>query len=65
MLIVDGLQGEIHINPSTEVLAEYKEKQQQFEAEKAELAKLVNEKSVSAEWPSSRACGKYRYTGGS
>lgn len=49
MLIVDGLQGEIHINPSTEVLAEYKEKQQQFEAEKAELAKLVNEKSVSAD----------------
>ncbi len=49
MLIVDGLQGEIHINPSTEVLAEYKEKQQQFEAEKAELTKLVNEKSVSAD----------------
>ncbi|MFS0612729.1 phosphoenolpyruvate--protein phosphotransferase [Lederbergia ruris] len=49
MLIVDGLQGEIHINPSTEVLAEYKAKQQQFEAEKAELAKLVNEKSVSAD----------------
>lgn len=49
MLIVDGLQGEIHINPSTEVLAEYKEKKQQFEAEKAELAKLVNEKSVSAD----------------
>ncbi|WP_342508641.1 phosphoenolpyruvate--protein phosphotransferase [Sporosarcina sp. FSL K6-2383] len=49
LVIVDGLNGEIHINPSAEVVADYKNKQQQFEQQKVEWAKLVNEKTITAD----------------
>lgn len=49
LVIVDGLKGLVHINPTPEAVAEYEEEQRRFEAQKAEWAKLVNEKSVSAD----------------
>ncbi|WP_318617271.1 phosphoenolpyruvate--protein phosphotransferase [Sporosarcina sp. YIM B06819] len=49
LVIVDGLNGEIHINPNAEVVATYESKQQQFEQQKVEWAKLVNEKTMTAD----------------
>lgn len=49
MLIVDGLNGKLYINPTEEVIAEYEAKQQKFAEQKAEWAKLVHEKSVTAD----------------
>jgi phosphoenolpyruvate-protein phosphotransferase (PTS system enzyme I) len=49
LVIVDGLKGEVHINPTPELVEEYRNIQQQFEAQKTEWAKLVNEKTVSAD----------------
>lgn len=48
-VIVDGLTGEVHINPTEEVIASYKQKHAEYEEQKAEWAKLVNEPSVSAD----------------
>ncbi|GGN65209.1 MULTISPECIES: phosphoenolpyruvate--protein phosphotransferase [Oceanobacillus] len=48
-LIVDGLKGEVHINPTDEKIAFYKEEQIRYEEQKAEWAKLVNEKTVTAD----------------
>jgi phosphoenolpyruvate-protein phosphotransferase (PTS system enzyme I) len=49
LVVVDGLKGEVHINPTPELVEEYRNIQQQFEAQKTEWAKLVNEKTVSAD----------------
>ncbi|UQD51524.1 phosphoenolpyruvate--protein phosphotransferase [Bacillus methanolicus] len=49
LIIVDGLKGEVHINPSPELIEKYKKELADFEAQKAEWAKLVNEKSFSAD----------------
>jgi len=49
IVIVDGLSGKIHINPTAEVIAQYEAEQQKFEEQKAEWAKLVNEDTISAD----------------
>ncbi|MGA9228038.1 MAG: phosphoenolpyruvate--protein phosphotransferase [Mesobacillus sp.] len=49
MVVVDGLKGQVHFNPTPEVLEAYKKIQEDFEKQKAEWAKLVNEKTVTAE----------------
>jgi phosphoenolpyruvate-protein phosphotransferase (PTS system enzyme I) len=49
VIIVDGLNGEVCINPTTEVIAQYKNEQIRFEKQKAEWAKLLNESTVSAD----------------
>jgi phosphotransferase system enzyme I (PtsI) len=49
VIIVDGLKGEVHINPTKEVIDQYKQEQIRYEAQKAEWAKLLNEKTVSAD----------------
>lgn len=49
LVIVDGLDGEVLVNPSEEIVRQYKKKQADFEARKAEWAKLVNEKTTSAD----------------
>ncbi|MEK3855334.1 phosphoenolpyruvate--protein phosphotransferase [Cytobacillus sp. FSL H8-0458] len=49
LVIVDGLKGLVHINPTPEAIAEYEEEHRKFEEQKAEWAKLVNEKSVTAD----------------
>nr|WP_162484705.1 phosphoenolpyruvate--protein phosphotransferase [Bacillus alveayuensis] len=47
IVIVDGLHGQVIVNPSVEVVAEYEKKLAQFEAQKAEWAKLVNERTIT------------------
>ncbi|WP_064092353.1 phosphoenolpyruvate--protein phosphotransferase [Rossellomorea aquimaris] len=47
VIIVDGLNGEVHINPTPEVIEEYKKEHARYEDQKAEWAKLVNEPTVS------------------
>ncbi|MGD7009020.1 phosphoenolpyruvate--protein phosphotransferase [Metabacillus sp. 84] len=47
MVIVDGLSGDVIIDPSSETIAAYEEKKKKHEAQKAEWAKLVNEPTVS------------------
>lgn len=49
IVIVDGLTGKIHVNPSPELIAEYENELQKYEAQKAEWAKLVNEKTLTAD----------------
>ncbi len=49
LVIVDGLGGEVHINPSEELVKQYEQKHADFEAQKAEWAKLVNEQTLSAD----------------
>ena len=47
MIILDGLEGNVIINPSADQVAHYEEVAQAYEAQKAEWAKLKNEKTVS------------------
>ncbi|HLU21542.1 MAG TPA: phosphoenolpyruvate--protein phosphotransferase, partial [Bacillaceae bacterium] len=49
LIIIDGLIGEVYINPTTEVVAQYEKEQIRFEEQKAEWAKLVNEKTISTD----------------
>ncbi|QFT89787.1 Phosphoenolpyruvate-protein phosphotransferase [Bacillus sp. THAF10] len=49
MVIVDGLDGEVIVDPTDDEIAFYQEKQQKFEEQKKEWAKLVNEKSLSSD----------------
>ena len=49
VLILDGLDGVVFINPDEATTAEYREKHAKFEEQKAEWAKLVTEKSVTAD----------------
>ncbi|KAA9026052.1 phosphoenolpyruvate--protein phosphotransferase [Niallia endozanthoxylica] len=49
IIIVDGLKGEVHINPNQEIIEKYKQEQIRFEEQKAEWAKLLHEKTVSAD----------------
>jgi phosphoenolpyruvate-protein phosphotransferase (PTS system enzyme I) len=49
LIIVDGLKGEVHINPTPELVEEYRKVHEQYEMQKAEWAKLVNEPTVSAD----------------
>ncbi len=47
MVIVDGLDGQVIVDPSEEELAEYKAKKEKFELQKQEWAKLKNEPTVT------------------
>ncbi|RBW71552.1 phosphoenolpyruvate--protein phosphotransferase [Bacillus taeanensis] len=47
LVIIDGLDGHVIVDPSEEEIAQYNKKKEQFEAQKAEWAKLVNEPSVT------------------
>lgn len=46
-LIVDGLTGQVLVNPSADVIADYQEKAQNYRVQQAEWSTLVNEQSVS------------------
>lgn len=46
-LIVDGLAGQVLVNPSAEVIADYQEKAQNYRAQQVEWSTLVNEQTVS------------------
>ncbi|HYK72109.1 MAG TPA: phosphoenolpyruvate--protein phosphotransferase [Pseudoneobacillus sp.] len=47
LIIVDGLKGEVHINPTPEVVKEYKQIHSDYQKQKEEWAKLVNEKTLT------------------
>ncbi|RRJ64961.1 phosphoenolpyruvate--protein phosphotransferase [Paenibacillus oralis] len=47
VVIVDGLEGEVIIDPSPETIAQYEAKKVQYETQKAEWAKLVHEPTVT------------------
>ena len=47
LVILDGLAGTVIVNPSADLVKEYEEKKAAYEAQKAEWAKLVNERTVS------------------
>ncbi|MFB9759874.1 phosphoenolpyruvate--protein phosphotransferase [Ectobacillus funiculus] len=47
LVIVDGLDGMVIVNPTPDVVQAYQEKQAAYQAKKAEWAKLVNEHTVS------------------
>jgi len=49
LVIVDGLKGEVHINPTQEVIKQYRKVAADYELQKAEWAKLVNEQTISAD----------------
>ncbi|MGE8079810.1 phosphoenolpyruvate--protein phosphotransferase [Peribacillus loiseleuriae] len=49
LVIVDGLDGKVIVNPSADVVKAYEEKKSAYEAQKAEWAKLINESTVSAD----------------
>jgi len=47
LVIVDGLKGEVHINPTPELVEQYRKVHAEYEVQKAEWAKLVNEPTVT------------------
>lgn len=57
MIIVDGLTGDVIINPSEEVLVEYKVKKEKFQAEQEELKKLIDVKTTTKSGRRIEVCG--------
>ncbi|MEK4535220.1 phosphoenolpyruvate--protein phosphotransferase [Peribacillus sp. FSL K6-1552] len=47
LIIVDGLKGEVHINPTPELVKRYEESQEAYASQKAEWAKLVHEQTAT------------------
>ncbi|MCL6571469.1 MAG: phosphoenolpyruvate--protein phosphotransferase [Bacillus sp. (in: Bacteria)] len=47
LVIVDGLKGEVHINPTAELVEQYRQVHKEYENQKSEWAKLVNEPTVT------------------
>ncbi|RZT22143.1 phosphoenolpyruvate--protein phosphotransferase [Fictibacillus sp. BK138] len=49
MIIIDGLDGQVIVDPTQDEIAAYQEKQQNYQQQKEEWAKLVNEKTFSSD----------------
>ncbi|PFW58533.1 phosphoenolpyruvate--protein phosphotransferase [Bacillus cereus] len=49
LVIVDGLDGKVIVNPTEDVVKIYEDKKAVYEAKKAEWAKLVNEPTLSSD----------------
>ncbi|MEH7535540.1 phosphoenolpyruvate--protein phosphotransferase [Bacillus toyonensis] len=49
LVIVDGLDGKVIVNPTEDVVKIYEDKKSVYEAQKAEWAKLVNEPTLSSD----------------
>ncbi|WP_058764057.1 phosphoenolpyruvate--protein phosphotransferase [Exiguobacterium chiriqhucha] len=49
LVVIDGTEGDVFVNPSEELVNEYNEKRAAFEAYKEELKQLVNEESITAD----------------
>ena len=56
-IIVDGLTGDVIINPSQEVVDEYKAKQAKFKEEQEELEKLIDVKTTTKSGKRIEVCG--------
>jgi phosphoenolpyruvate-protein phosphotransferase (PTS system enzyme I) len=48
-IIVDGFKGEVHINPTPDVIESYRNIHEDYQKQKEEWAKLVNEKSLTSD----------------
>ncbi len=57
LIIVDGIEGLVIINPDEATVAEYKTKIEAFEAEKEELKKLLDVKVVTKDGKHIEVCG--------
>ncbi|WP_017381420.1 phosphoenolpyruvate--protein phosphotransferase [Paenisporosarcina sp. TG-14] len=49
IVIVDGLDGDIIVNPDTETIARYKDKKASYELQKSEWATLKNEATITSD----------------
>ncbi len=49
LIILDGLKGEVHVNPTVEVIEYYEKKQELYKEQKAEWAKLIDEKTKTSD----------------
>lgn len=49
LVIIDGLDGKVIVNPTEDVVEIYEDKKAVYEAQKAEWAKLVNEPTLSSD----------------
>lgn len=47
IVIIDGIDGEVIVNPTEETIAQYEQKRAAFAAQKAEWAKLVHEQTTT------------------
>ncbi|WP_160683281.1 phosphoenolpyruvate--protein phosphotransferase [Clostridium sp. C2-6-12] len=56
-IILDGITGDVIINPSEDVVAEYKAKKEKFQAEQEELKKLINVKTTTKSGRRIEVCG--------
>ena len=56
-VIVDGITGDVIINPSEEVIAEYTEKRKKFQEEQEELKKLIDVKTTTKSGKRIEVCG--------
>lgn len=61
-VIVDGISGEVIINPDEQTITGYKARQSAFLQEKEELKQLVNDKTVTKEGKHVEPCCEHRYT---
>jgi phosphotransferase system enzyme I (PtsI) len=57
MIIIDGITGDVIINPSEEVVAEYTAKKEKFQAEQEELKKLIDIKTTTKSGRRIEVCG--------
>ena len=57
MIIVDGISGDVIINPSEELVTEYKGKKEKFQAEQEELKKLIDVKTTTKSGKRIEVCG--------
>ncbi|WP_214778078.1 phosphoenolpyruvate--protein phosphotransferase [Exiguobacterium sp. s22] len=49
LVIIDGTEGDVFVNPSEDLVKEYEGKRADFEVYKEELKQLVNEESITAD----------------
>ncbi|MDN4527050.1 phosphoenolpyruvate--protein phosphotransferase [Fictibacillus fluitans] len=49
ILVIDGIDGEVIVDPTEEELVLYRKKQDQYKEQKAEWAKLVNEQTTTSD----------------
>lgn len=56
-IILDGITGDIIINPSEEVVSEYRVKKEKFQAEQEELKKLIDVKTTTKSGRRIEVCG--------
>ncbi|MDS0527208.1 phosphoenolpyruvate--protein phosphotransferase [Clostridium sp. SHJSY1] len=57
IVILDGISGDVVINPSEEVIAEYKAKKEKFTREQEELKKLIDVKTTTKSGKRVEVCG--------